>query len=134
MQNDNQEKIRLKVFGYGLVVILGFFAARLWFKQDWASGPIFFAAAMTMILCLTIFRPVALNPFYGQWMKVAHAVGTVLTQILLTLLFYGIFAPAGIVLRILRKDLLDRTIEINKSSYWIPKEGQDDKGRYQQQF
>ena len=134
MKIDSQEKKRLNVFGYGLAVILGLFALRLWFKDGWVFQHIFYVTAMTTILVLTISCPAFLKPFYRQWMQVAHMIGTLLTQILLTVIFYGLFTPIGIVLRILRKDLLDRPIETHKSSYWILKEGQSDKNRYKQQF
>jgi len=55
-------------------------------------------------------------------MKVAHFVGNVISSLVLALMFYLVFAPVGIVLRLIGKDLLNRTIEKEKDSYWIRKE------------
>ena len=53
----------------------------------------------------------------------------------LALLFYLVFTPVGIILRIARKDFLDRELEPQARSYWIKrKKAEFDKENYKKQF
>jgi hypothetical protein len=54
---------------------------------------------------------------------------------LLIIIFYLVFAPVGLVLRLIKKDLLNRKIEAERDSYWIKKEHIEfDKSRYEKQY
>lgn len=75
---------------------------------------IFFAAAFV--------APMVLKPVYVIWMKLALILSWINTGIILLIIFYLLFAPVGIVMRLLGIDLLDRKIERNKESYWKNKE------------
>lgn len=65
-----------------------------------------------------IFIPKALSTFYRLWTKLGELMAGVISKIILLLLFYGLFAPIGIMLRLLRKDLLHKKLDKNCSSYW----------------
>jgi hypothetical protein len=60
--------------------------------------------------------PVA-RAFHTGWMKFAHALGWVNSRVLLTILFYAVFAPYGFLSRLMGRDPLRRR---NKSgdTYW----------------
>jgi hypothetical protein len=71
---------------------------------------------------------------FEYWMKVARMLGKVNAFVLLTLVYVVIIGPAAIVLKILRKDLLDRKAE-RASTYWNSKEQEEMKlERSKQQF
>jgi hypothetical protein len=92
-------------------------------------------ALAAFLLFLTIARPESLRPLYTVWMKGAHFIGQTVSVVVLGLIFYLVFAPVGIVLKLLRKDLLDQKIEPQKNSYWQQRPPQPfDPKRYQQQF
>jgi len=90
-----------------------------------------FSVAM---LVITIWRVERLQGFYTYWMKVVQGIGTVVSAIILSLMFYLVFAPVGLILRLLRKDLLNRKLEPEKESYWIKREYVFDKDNYKRQF
>jgi hypothetical protein len=77
----------------------------------------FFAVAFTI--------PVSLKPVYIAWMRLAHILGWINTRLILLVMFYLIFTPIGIMIRLLGKDLLDKKIEKGKDSYWNKKEKAD---------
>jgi len=131
---DKQKK-NLLVFGYGLCIILGFFATRLWFKHGFVPVHAVFGSGILVFLFLTIFRRDILLIIYNRWMKVAGKIGHVVSTLVLCLLFYGMFAPVGLILRLLKKDLLNQRLDTKISSYWIKKVQEPfSKERYQQQF
>ena len=116
------ERKNLLVFGYGLSVILAFFSIRLGLEHGWSLWSYLLIAASIAFAGVTRRNLDILKPFYHKWMKVAHCIGTVVTGVILSVVFYLIFGVAGIVLRILRKDLLDRKIDRTRDSYWIKRE------------
>ena len=97
--------------------------------------PVLFLVLAVSLLVISCAKIEALEPVFQAWMKAAHILGTVFTGLILCVLFYLVFAPVGIVLRILRKDLLDQRIEPGKATYWQKREAKPfDPESYQQQF
>ncbi len=54
------------------------------------------------------------------WMAFAHALGWFNTRLLLTVFYFVVIAIPAIILKIIRKDLLQRKYETT-GSYWIDK-------------
>ena len=88
-----------------------------------------------LILPIVAFSPIILRPVFKLWLKVAHAIGWFNTQLLLSIVFILIFAPTGLVMRLLRKDPMKRKMLAEKT-YWEPYEleGLKDKSRDERQF
>lgn len=129
------QKKQLQVFGYGFAVIFVFIAVRLWLKHGWVVFPSVLAALALVLAGITWRRLEGLVPVYQRWMKVVHGIGLVVTTVILTLVFYLVFGVAGIILRLMRKDLLDRRIEPERRSYWRERtEKEKAKASYLQQF
>lgn len=61
---------------------------------------------------------------YEYWMKFARALGKVNALVLLTLVYFVFIGPGAIVLKILRRDLLNRKAEPG-STYWYSKEQEE---------
>ena len=131
----DKEKRDLLVFGYGLSIILIFIAWRLMKHHGPITANFLLLLVSAFILVLTIFRLPALKTFYKYWMKVAHFIGNVITGIILSILFYFVFTPVGIVIRILRKDLLDKKLQPEQDSYWIKRKQEEfHKEHFRRQF
>lgn len=130
----DKEKENLLVFGYGLALIgVVFGVGRFKHGLTW-SQVLLFVASILLLLTTTI-RWQALRPAYKGWMVVAHTIGSIMTTIILTVVFVVVFTPVGIVLRILGKDHLKRTFDREAKSYWIPRPVVSFvRERYHQQF
>jgi len=59
--------------------------------------------------------------FYHHWMKVVGCIGMTITSIIMIFLFYLIFAPVGLFIKLMGKDLLNSKLNPEASSYWIDK-------------
>jgi len=131
----DKEKKNLIVFGYGLAVILGFVSFKIWHDQGWVAAHIVLFACILILVTITMLRYRLLKPLYTQWMKVAHLIGNIVTGLVLSILFYCVFGVVGIILRLLKKDLLDQRMNYALDSYWIKKEQIDfDQSHYTRQF
>lgn len=69
----------------------------------------------------------------SYWMAFALRLGAIQTQILLFVLYFGVFGPGNLALRISGKDPLQRKGEAE--SWWVAHEPQDETlDRYRHQF
>ena len=131
----DKEKKQLVFFGYGLCAILSFIGIRLWLRHGWILGDSVLIIAIASLLIITRCKVELLKTLYVNWMKVAHVIGSVVTAIILSCIFYLIFGFVGIFLRIIRRDLLNRQLEHTSQSYWIKRNPSlFEKNRYKQQF
>jgi hypothetical protein len=114
----NKKEIRKFSFTIGIfLIIAGLFL--LWQGIHWYIYVIFIAF---LILVAGLLFPVRLKPFYIIWMSFAVVLGYIMTRVILTIIFYSIFAPVGLVLRILKKDILHQRFDQTAQSYWIKRE------------
>jgi hypothetical protein len=131
----DKEKKNLLVFGYGLALILSVIAVNLWWEHGLRWTHAVLLSGIVTVILLTAFRRDLLKRFYARWMRVAHVIGAVVTGVILSLVFYAVFVPVGIVLRLLRKDFLDRGFDDRVRSYWLKRKHEDfSLERYTQQF
>src|SRR3989338_5423406 len=118
MKKDPRPK-QLKAFAIGLPLLLLFFAWRYYAKtgsDSWTIGCVAFAllSVFVSIFCRKIFER-----FFDGWMKAAGLIGHCVTTLLLAVLYYGLFAPVAIILRLSGKDFMARRLDGRLPSYWI---------------
>ena len=78
-------------------------------------GGLALALAVTGLLV-----PALARRFHVLWMTIAVALGYVNSRVLLSLLFYLVFAPYGFVSRLVKRDPLNRRGPAAES-YWTPR-------------
>lgn len=112
------ERKKLLVFGYGLAIICGVLAVRHFFKSG--VGPLFCVGVVGSLgfAAVTRFQPQGLVGFYRGWMKVARLIGAVFSTVILSVLFYLMFGVVGLILRLMKKDILEERRDPKTSSYW----------------
>ena len=57
---------------------------------------------------------------YRVWMKFGHFAGWINTRIILGIMFYAIFFPAGMLMRLVAKDPMARKLDNGAKTYRIP--------------
>lgn len=90
----------------------------------WALGGIGGAVA-----ALSIAAPGLAAPLYRAWMSVARLLGGINTKILLTLVYYLVVTPMGLLFRVLGRDAL-RLRKRNEASCWLERSKPRDRGSY----
>lgn len=94
-----------------------------------------FAGGGLAFLLAGLFGYPLLRPVYIGWMKIAHALAWVNTRLLLSVFFYLIVTPTGLLMRLVGKDLLDEKIDRSAQSYWKQRDRQPvPKERYERLF
>ncbi len=116
-QSDTQ---RLRKFGFVMAVALGLFGALfVWRGKPWGIYTLYAAGAF---LTLGLVVPRILAPIEKGWMALARVLQTVMTAIILTLMFFLVMTPIGLFLRLTGKDLLGMKGDPEIDSYWVPVE------------
>jgi hypothetical protein len=114
----------------GAFAVLG---AMSWLRGHVVPPRVFLVVAMALALPALI-APAALGPVQRAWMRGAAVLGRVNARIMLTVVFFVVLVPIGLVLRCFR-DPLDRSLEDGRGSQWVKREPEPpDLARYEQQF
>ena len=108
----------LRIFGFGLAVILTFFAFLSW-RKDGAAWPYELVLAAVGALFGGL-RPMALRPVYGPWMKAVRVIGKANTWLVMGLVYYLVITPYAVLARLVGGDLLDERLR-DRESYWHPR-------------
>ena len=75
-----------------------------------------------LFLILGFILPFILRPVYRLWMLLAFFIGGIVSRVILTVLFYVVLTPTGLVLRLFGKDILDKKFDKRRESYWVKKD------------
>jgi hypothetical protein len=119
-KKKQSETQRLRRFAIVMAVAFAALGALLlWRGREW--GDVFFYVAAFFLLS-GLIAPRQLAPIERVWMKLAHLLGTVMTAVILTLTFFLVITPMGIVLRLIGKDLLGMRGDPDIATYWVPVE------------
>lgn len=96
--------------------------------------PYFFWPGAALIAFGAVW-PRALKYPYIAWMMMAFALGAVMSRIILTVSFFVLLTPIGLLARLFGKDFLSRKLNRQAASYWIPCKTDPKKPEsYQQQY
>ena len=116
------DKITLKRFGVTMGLVFLAFGGLFFLKQKQAVAENNLAIACVFFIAGLVF-PVLLKPIYVIWMRLAFILGWINTRIILIVLFYLVFTPLGLLMRLFKIDLLKK--EKKCPTYWEKKEKVD---------
>ncbi|MCX5701514.1 MAG: SxtJ family membrane protein [Candidatus Omnitrophica bacterium] len=120
MEELNLDKTKLRKFGITMGIFFLIITFIILLKNKEGIIP---ASILSIIfIILAVFAWTLLRPLYIFWMRLAFILAWINTRLILSILFYLVFTPIGIGMRLFGGDLLDKKIEKNKESYWVKKE------------
>jgi len=88
-----------------------------WWLRRYRLGQVLYFVSAIIAIC-GFLMPKAFDVFERLVQTLAHAVGVILTWLLLVPFFYLCFAPARLVMMLLNKDPMARRYEHDRLSYW----------------
>jgi hypothetical protein len=83
-----------------------------------------------IFLILGLINSKLLSPLNKLWFKFGIFLGKIISPFIMGVIFFIIVTPIGLIMRILKKDLLKLKFN-NKNSYWIEKSGPKSKMKNQ---
>jgi hypothetical protein len=80
------------------------------------------AAVSGIFLVLTFTVPRALTPLNKAWAKLGILLGRIVSPVMLGVLYFTVFTPMALILKLAGKDLLHLKRDGRARSYWIERE------------
>ena len=75
------------------------------------------------VLCVWgLAAPMSLRPVHYWWMRLALLLSRITTPIILGIVFFLVFAPVALVLKLLGRDPMARKFDDDTTSYRVPSE------------
>jgi len=111
---------KLREFGAVMFVFFMILSAVFFLKRKEIN--FYFLAAGAFFLLAGMSAPRLLAPLYKAWMVFALVMGFIVSRIILTVLFFLVITPIGLIARIFGKDLLDERIRKTENTYWKMRE------------
>lgn len=107
-------------FGRLFVIVFALIGGYLW----WTGGAtqLWWFGAAGLTLLVTLVKPVWLTPFNRWWMKLAELLNRIVSPVVLGVMFFGMFAPMGWVMRLAGRDALNRRFDPSARSYWVERD------------
>ena len=116
---ENPGKVELRKFGLvtGAIVACLFGLILPWiFEYAWPLWPWIFAGIAWI---WGLVHPDSLYIVYRSWLKFGHVAGWVNTRIILGIMFYVVFFPVGVIMRLFGNDPMRRALDGSAASYRI---------------
>jgi len=66
--------------------------------------------------------PGPMRPIHAGWLRVAHAIGTLITAVMLTLAYYLVITPSAWLKRIFGGRPIPWAPDPRADTYWVPRE------------
>jgi large-conductance mechanosensitive channel len=83
-----------------------------------------------VFLSLGLANSKILNPLNKAWFKFGIFLGKIISPLVMSIIFFLVVTPTGLLMRLLNKDLLNLKFN-QKSSYWVDKTEQKSKMKNQ---
>ena len=116
---------------FGIVFFLVFLIISL-YPLTFNEGLAKWALVISIIfLALGLINSKILTPLNRLWFEFGMLLGRIISPIIMALIFFLVVTPIGLIMRLLRKDLLNLKYSKDSKSYWIKKKGPKSKMKNQ---
>ena len=116
----NKSKIKISSNrNFGLVFFFVFLIVSLWPLLNENSPRIWSIVIAVIFLILGLLNSKLLTPLNMLWFKFGLFLGSIISPIVMGIIFFLVIAPTGLVMKLMGKDLLDKKYDNKKKSYWI---------------
>lgn len=129
----NPDNRMLRQFAGLWILFFGGIALSQYFRSHNATAAMVIGTMAVAIGVPGLIFPRMLKPVFVGWMILVFPIGWLVSRIILMVLYFGVFAPVGCVLRMMGHDPL-RLKKPDAESYWEEKTQQTSLRRYLKQF
>jgi hypothetical protein len=115
--NNNLKKGSNKSFG--IVFSIVFFLISFWPLLNNNEIRVWALIVAIIFLILGILKSKFLTPLNTVWFKFGLFLGSIMSPIIMGIIFFAVVTPTSIIMKFFRKDLLLTKYDKNLKSYWI---------------
>ena len=115
---------------FGIVFFVVFLIIALWPVLKQNEIRIWSLIISFIFFILGLINSKLLTPFNKLWFKFGIFLGSIISPIVMGIVFFLVVTPTGLVMRIFRKDIL-KLKKNSRDSYWINKDNTNSSMRNQ---
>ena len=106
---------------FGLVFFVIFIIIALWPLLNDGNIRIWSIIVSIIFLTLGLLNSKILTPFNKLWMRFGVLLGSIVSPIVMGVIYFGVITPIGLIMKIFGKDVLNLKLDKNKTTYWLKK-------------
>ena len=135
--NDEYQKLdrsprALRRFGFTVGFVILFLGFVLLWRHRGTAWPLI---SIGTVLVLTAgFVPLRLKWIHALWMIVSLALGWIVTRVILTIVFFSVLTPIGLLQRLFGKRAIGVAFRADAASYWERRASPPMSEDYEKQF
>lgn len=108
------------VTGAIVIGLFGLFFPWVFDREFYAEYPRWPWILGIVLIVWGLIAPMTLKPVYKIWMKFGLFMGTyIMTPLIMAIVFYALFMPMGLVMRLFGKDGMARKLDADTESYRV---------------
>jgi len=115
---------------FGIVFSVVFLIISIWPLLNAGEIRYWLLAISLVFLVLGIINSKILTPLNRVWFKFGILLGNIISPIVMGIIFFLVVTPTSIIMKMLRKDLLNLK-KNNENSYWIERKNQNSRMKNQ---
>ena len=112
---DNSDSA-VKKTGLTVGVVLILISLFLWYLGKVSF--MYFSIIGGLLIILAFIAIPVLRPFHRLWMMLALLMGFVMSRVILTLLYYLVLTPIGLLAKVVGKKFMPLGFDMNAATYW----------------
>ncbi len=107
------------------LILLAFALARAVFFDSDATITNFIAGVGALLVLFGIIRPQSLSLLNRLWTQLGLLLAKIVNPIVMGLMYFILFVPIGLVMKIFGRDLLRQKPDAQQSTYWVERDVSD---------
>lgn len=136
--NDRSKKTfsrrELRWFGPLFALFIALIGWMLWESGvGWNVLSVLAIAAGSLIVVYYLVPPLQ-RPLYRGWMFSVMPIGWIVSHLLLSVIYYLLLTPIGLIMKAVGYDPMRRKLEPNRETYWVNRQKSEDPQRYFKQY
>ena len=107
---------------FGLVFFVIFLIVALWPLKYEEDIRLWSLVISIIFFILGVINSKLLTPLNKQWFKFGMLLGSIVSPIIMGIVYFAVVTPIGVLMRLLGKDLLKTTKTKSISTYWMKRD------------
>ena len=107
---------------FGLVFFFVFLIISLWPLLNEGHVRIWSLIVSLPFLILGLMNSKVLTPLNKLWFKFGIILGAIVAPVIMSIIFFLVITPIGLIMKIMGKDLLNKKYDRIKKTYWIKRD------------
>lgn len=132
--NLNPSRKELKLFAVLQIVFFAIVAGFVYRRTGSTTAAAVIVAVAAVVGGIGFFATPFMRLIYVAWLLAVYPIGWTISHVLMTLIFFLVVTPLGLLMRLFGRDPMQRRFDPSARSYWQTRPPQQGTQQYFRQF